>query len=230
MEAIILAGGYGTRLREIVSAVPKPMAPIRDKPFLELLLAHLSRQKFKKVIISIGYMGQIISDYFGDHFHGMRLSYVAEDAPLGTGGAIRLSMNKVTDDHVYIFNGDTFLDLEINLVESHWQINKKPILIAREVQDTYRYGRLILSGKNLVGFSEKDTAGSGLINAGCYIFNRCQLDSFDIGSTFSLEKDYLSITSNCILHDVFVTNGKFIDIGIPEDYIRAQSELSHFHA
>lgn len=226
MEAIVLAGGFGTRLREVVPDLPKPMAPVAGKPFLEILLCSLSRKGFSRVVLSLGFMADKISGYFGDRFAGMELSYVVEDHPLGTGGAVRLALSNCRQDHVYVFNGDTFLDLEADAVEHLWQDRHHPIIVGRAVPDTARYGRFLTADGRVTGFTEKGVAGPGLINAGCYVFDRCQLDGFALNEPFSLEADFLVKAVQQMPVDVFVTEGLFIDIGIPEDYARAQALLA----
>lgn len=226
MEAIVLAGGFGTRLRQLVPDLPKPMAPIAGRPFLEILLTSLARKGFTRIVLSLGFMADKITSHFGDRFAGMDLSYVLESDPLGTGGGVRLAMSAFTADHVFIFNGDTFLDLEADRVEAHWQNHRRPIIVGREVPDTARYGRLLTSQGQVAGFAEKGMAGPGLINAGCYVFNRGQLDEFALNQSFSLEADYLAQAVSRMRFDVFPTAGQFIDIGVPEDYSRAQTELA----
>lgn len=228
MQAIVLAGGFGTRLRQVVADVPKPMAPVAGRPFLELVLNNLASKGFTKVVLSVGFMAEKISGHFGVRYAGLELAYAIEDQPLGTGGGVRMAMNHIIDDHVFVFNGDTFLDLEVALVEQQWQRQKRPIIIGREVPDTSRYGRLLSSNGLAIGFTEKGVVGTGLINAGCYVFNRAQLNEFAQNSPFSLEADFLSSAVAQGEFDVFVTTGTFIDIGIPEDYARAQTELSGY--
>jgi len=227
MEAIILAGGFGTRLRLIVPGLPKPMAPIAGRPFLEILLSSLARKGIRRVILALGYKADMIVRHFSTSFAGMALDYVVEDSPLGTGGAVRLAMEKAVYDHVFVFNGDTYLDLEIPEVERHWLTHRTPIIVGREVEDTARYGRLIVSDNHVTGFSEKGVSGAGLINAGCYVLPKDELDAFAVGKAFSLESDYLAQAVTAKHFDVFVTKGHFIDIGVPEDYARAQEELAH---
>ena len=228
MQAIVLAGGFGTRLRQVVADVPKPMAPVAGRPFLELVLNNLASKGFTKVVLSVGFMAEKISGHFGHGYAGLELAYAIEDHPLGTGGGVRMAMNHITDDHVFVLNGDTFLDLEVALVEQHWQGQKRPIIIGREVPDTVRYGRLLSSNGAATGFTEKGVVGPGLINAGCYVLNRAQLNEFAQNTPFSLETDFLSPAVAQGEFDVFVTTGTFIDIGIPEDYARAQTELSGY--
>ncbi len=226
MEAIILAGGFGTRLRQLVPELPKPMAPVAGRPFLEILLSALACKGFKRVILSTGYMAEKISSHFGEQYAGMELSYVVEEQPLGTGGAVRLALTQCYEEHVFIFNGDTYLDLEVDAIEKLWQIHKRPIIVGREVLDTARYGRLLTATGSVSGFTEKGVAGPGLINAGCYVFCRHQLDSFQPYLAFSLETDYLATEVTHKIFDVFVTEGLFIDIGVPQDFQLAQTMLA----
>ena len=226
MEAIVLAGGFGTRLRQAVSDLPKPMASIAGRPFMEILLAALARKGFTRVVLSLGFMSEKIIAHFGDHYAGMGLVYEVEPQPLGTGGAARAALVRCESDHVFVFNGDTYLDLEIDAVERQWQSRRKPIIVGREVADTARYGRLLTNGNQVTGFAEKGAVGPGLINAGCYVLNRGQLDGFPLHSAFSLEADYLAKGVAEDPFDLFVTAGQFVDIGVPEDYARAQTELA----
>jgi len=227
MDAIVLAGGFGTRLRQVVPDWPKPMAPIAGRPFLEILLGSLGRNGFKRVVLSLGFMADKIIAHFGNRFAGMEIAYVVEDSPLGTGGAVRLAMAQCKTDHVFVFNGDTFLDLEVDAVEQQWQQYHRPILVGREVPDTARYGRLLTEQGWVTGFTEKGVAGPGVINAGCYVFNSNQLDNFALNTAFSLETDYLSNAVSQSPFGLFVTAGQFIDIGVPEDFLRAQTELAN---
>lgn len=226
MEAIVLAGGFGTRLRQVVPNLPKPMAPIAGRPFLEILLGSLARKGFSRAVLSLGFMADKIIAHFGKQFAGMEIAYVVEDIPLGTGGALRFAMNQCKRDHVFVFNGDTFLDLEVDAVEQHWQNYRHPIIVGREVPDTTRYGRLLAENGRVTGFTEKGVFGPGLINAGCYVFNQGQLDDLPVNPPFSLETNYLVNAVSRTPVDVFVTAGQFIDIGVPEDFLRAQTELA----
>jgi D-glycero-alpha-D-manno-heptose 1-phosphate guanylyltransferase len=226
MEAIVLAGGFGTRLRQVVADVPKPMAPIAGRPFLEILLGSLAKKGFSRVVLSLGFMAEKISGHFGPRFAGLGLTYVVEDAPLGTGGATRLAAEACTQDHLFVFNGDTYLDLEVGLLEQQWQAKRHPIVVGRQVPDTMRYGRLVVDGDRITRFAEKGIAGPGLINAGCYVLATDALARFPLNQPFSIETDYLVPEVARGTVEVFVTEGMFIDIGIPEDYARAQMLLA----
>jgi len=226
MEAIVLAGGLGTRLKQIVPDLPKPMAPIAGRPFLEILLTALARKGFTRVVLSLGFMADKISAHFGDRYAGMALAYEVEQQPLGTGGAIRAALLRCAADHVFVFNGDTYLDLEADELEDLWQRSRRPVIVVREVPDTARFGRVEMNGGQVTAFLEKGMAGTGLINAGCYVLPRRALEAFPLGQNFSIETEYLAKELGRIYFDGFVTCGRFIDIGVPEDYARAQIELA----
>ena len=228
MQAIVLAGGFGTRLRSIVSDVPKPMAPVQGRPFMEILLSNLARQGFKKVVLAVGYLSDQIIGHFGSNYQNLKIDYVIEDEPLGTGGAVKFALTKISDEHCFIFNGDTFLDLEIERVEKVWQNESAPIMVARHVPDTTRFGRLIVRDRHIVGFSEKGVTGPGLINAGCYVLSTDALIDFQMGRQFSLETDYFQAKITSLKLRCFETKGKFIDIGIPEDFENAQTLLAEY--
>ncbi len=225
MEAIILAGGMGTRLKEIVPDLPKPMALVAGKPFLEFLLGSLAGKGFSRVILSTGYMAERISEHFGDRFAGIELEYSVEQEPLGTGGAVAQAVRMAQNDHFFVLNGDTYIDFDARAVEALWQRERKPIIVASEVEDTTRYGRLGTLGGFVVNLTEKEQAGRGLINAGCYVFNVEQFSTFGPGVKFSLETDFLSPLIARGPVRMHVASGIFIDIGVPSDYMRAQHLL-----
>lgn len=223
-EAIVLAGGFGTRLRSVVSDVPKPMAQVAGRPFLALLLAHLKAAGFGRVVLSVGYMAEVIRGHFGTSWQGMSLAYAVEDSPLGTGGAIRAAMRLCEADHVHVFNGDTYLAVDLAATEAQWQRTQLPLIVAREVADTARYGRLDIDADGRIrGFLEKQASGGpGAINAGCYVLPRGIVEEFPGEERFSFEHDYLR---EAVVRRVFLahrTEADFIDIGTPEDYARAQ--------
>lgn len=226
MEAIILAGGAGTRLREVVPHLPKPMAPVAGKPFLEILLSNLCRAGFTRVVISLGYMASHISDYFGNKYRHIDISYVVEDVPLGTGGALRLAMTSCTCKYVYVFNGDTYLDLEFDKVERQWRARNRTIVVGKCMANPTRYGILSIRDQRVSDFRLKPEAGSCIINAGCYVLKVGALDSFPLGTSFSMEDEFLLPEARRGAVDVFITEGEFIDIGIPSDYALAQAMLA----
>lgn len=226
MEAIVLAGGFGTRLRQVVPDLPKPMAPVAGKPFLEILLLTLARKGFTRVVLSLGFMSEKIIAHFGNSYKGMALVHEVEARPLGTGGAIRAAMARCVSDHVFVFNGDTYLDLEVDALERLWQTAHRPMIVVREVPDTARFGRIEMRDGRVIAFLEKGLAGPGLINAGCYVLPNNALDTFPLGQPFSIETEFFIKSLQHIRFDGFVTHGRFIDIGVPDDYALAQTELA----
>lgn len=227
MEAIVLAGGYGTRLREIVPSLPKPMAPVAGRPFLAILLASLAKKGFKRVVLSVGFMADKISNYFGSEYLGMQLIYEVEYQPMGTGGALRLALSNCQSDHIFVFNGDTFVDLEVIEMEKLWQANHVPSIVVREVQDASRFGSVIVDGGRVISFLDKGIAGAGMINAGCYLVPKNLLDEFELGTSFSLESEFFYGAVRLQKINGFVTHGLFIDIGVPDDYRLAQTLLAN---
>lgn len=224
MEAIVLAGGLGTRLRPVVADLPKPMAPVAGRPFLEILLDSLLAKGFTRVVLSLGYRSELVIGHFGDHYRGLALSYAVEEQPLGTGGALRLALSRCVADHAFVFNGDTYLDLEVDQVAAQWRRQQLPIIVARQVADTARYGRLSVADGRVTGF-DSGVAGAGLINAGCYVFPVSLLGDPRLPERFSLETEFLAAAVRRLPFQAFITAGAFIDIGVPEDYLRAQLEL-----
>jgi len=226
MEAIVLAGGFGTRLRQVVPDLPKPMAPVAGRPFLEILLSMLAQKGFTRVVLSLGFMSETIVAHFGDSYLGMQLVHEIELQPLGTGGAIRAALARCAADHVFIFNGDTYLNLEVDALERLWQCGHHPVIVVREVPDTARFGKVEMLDGRINAFHEKGVAGPGLINAGCYVLPKTALDGFSLGQAFSVETEFFMKHLQNTRFDGFVTHGRFIDIGVPEDYAQAQTTLA----
>ena len=225
MEAVVLAGGLGTRLRAVVGDVPKPMAPVAGRPFLEILLGSLARKGVQRTVLSVGYLADRISGHFGESFRGMRLAYAVEREPLGTGGAARLAAESCSGDAFLLLNGDTFLDIELAELDAHRRAHGNPVVVGREVPDVARFGSIAVKHGRLAGFVEKGASGPGLVNAGCYVIDRGMLHSRPVGDPFSLARDLFPSELVRRPVDVFVTRGLFIDIGVPEEYARAQELL-----
>lgn len=225
MEAIVLAGGLGTRLRSVVSDLPKPMAPIGDKPFLEYILKYLQKNGVTKAILSVGYMWEIIKDYFGDRFENIELVYSVEDEPLGTGGAIKKAMTQVRNSQVYIINGDTFFDLDLKILSL--EDNSKLILSLKQMINFDRYGCVESNDDNLVtAFTEKGYRESGNINGGIYLASKDIFDDYTLDEKFSFE-EFMQENFKTLKAFVKVFENYFIDIGIPEDYEKAQNEIKN---
>lgn len=231
-EAIILAGGFGTRLQSLVNEVPKPMAPINNEPFLNYLFDYLKHYQIKHVVLSTGYLSEKIIDYYKSEFNGIKISYTKEELPLGTGGGIRLALEKCTTSNVLVLNGDSFFDIDIESYnQNHIHSNAQHSLALREIDNASRYGTIKRGNDNsIIAFKEKDNREhSGLINGGVYILNReLFLDQTQANTTFSIEKDFYENRISELNIFGFEYNGYFIDIGIPEDYKKAQDDFKRF--
>ena len=219
-EAVILAGGFGSRLKSVTGPTPKPMVDLNGVPFLYRLLEQLQIFGCTRVVLSLGYESQFFIDRIGvDKPVDIEVDWVVEDRPLGTGGGIRLAAKKINSESFVVLNGDTFLD--IDYAEFYRKsIESDLFMSAAKVEDVSRYGTLDLASDHaLVKFQEKGTAGPGLINAGAYVLNRFDILSYPEDS-FSFEREFLPNYQKRI--EVFVMEGFFIDIGIPEDFRKAE--------
>lgn len=226
MQAVVLAGGRGTRLQSVVQDVPKPMAPVNGRPFLEFVLNGLKGSGFTEVVLSVGYKRNIIMKHFGADYAGMQILYAVEDEPLGTGGAIRLALEQVPPGPVFVLNGDTLLSLDYHaMLECHQGSGARLSIAAARLLDVCRYGTLEVNGGWVQSLVEKGRTGPGLINAGTYLMDSGLLSGITPGSAFSFEKEILEPMAKTGSIAAFVTDGYFIDIGIPEDYFRVQNEL-----
>jgi D-glycero-alpha-D-manno-heptose 1-phosphate guanylyltransferase len=228
-EAIILAGGMGTRLRPVVSDVPKCMAAVGDKPFIHYLIEFLKKKGIEHFIFSVGYLHEAIEEYLSSNYKELNYSISLETAPLGTGGAIRLATTKTSDRNILVCNGDTFYNVDINgLSEFHFQKKAACTLSLKRMENFDRYGVVELNDDSTIKtFKEKQFYKQGLINGGVYALNTHEFLKHLLPEKFSFEKDYLGKKVYASNHHIFgiEQDGYFIDIGIPEDYERAQKEL-----
>ena len=231
-EAIILAGGFGTRLQAVVNDVPKPMAPINNEPFLNYIFDYLKNYNIEHVVLSTGYLSEKISEYYKNEYKGIKISYTKEVNPLGTGGGIRLALKKCFTDNVLVLNGDSFFDVDLNShCKQHSLLKSNCSLALRNVNNAARYGTIKLEDTFIIkAFKEKDSAElPGLINGGVYILNReLFLNETLANKAFSIEKDFFEKRINQLKIFGFEYQGYFIDIGIPEDYKKAQDDFMNF--
>ena len=222
MEAIVLAGGLGTRLRSVVSDVPKPMAPVQGRPFLAFVLDRLVGAGFARAVLATGYRHESLGDFFGAEYRGMPLDYSVETEPLGTGGAIRLAWDRSGADQPFVLNGDTYLELDFGaMLAAHTAAGAMLTLAVRHVPDAARYGALEIDGNRVRAFAEKGESGPAWINAGAYLLAPDLRSHFPAKGTFSFERDLLAPGVKAIRPLAFRCNGRFIDIGTPEDYREA---------
>ena len=223
MQAIVLAGGLGTRLRGVVPDLPKPLAPVSGRPFLAIVLEQLRSQGFSLAVLSVGFRHELIRQAFGERFGGLAIDYAVEDRPLGTGGAIRLAARACSEPDVFVLNGDSYADLDFaDMQARHCEAHVPLTVCAVEVPDAARYGRILVRDDRITGFSEKGAAGPGLINAGIYLMRRNLLAVPELPEVFSFESDVLEARLADLRPLAYQTRGRFIDIGVPEDYARAQ--------
>ena len=222
MEAIILAGGYGTRLQSVVADVPKPMADINGIPFLEILLKSLNTAGFTKVIIALHFMPEKIINYFGSKFENIILEYVVEKVKLGTGGAIKNSLKFCNNNHVYVLNGDTFLEIDYSELDKLSKEGNIPIMVGKNIENVSRYGEIEYKDNIVTGFLEKGKKKQGVINAGCYIIPTNIFNKYNIDSVFSFETDFLVKYIDKLKFYLYMNNGMFIDIGVPDDLYKAR--------
>lgn len=227
MEAIILAGGLGTRLSSRLSGIPKAMAPIAGQPFLQILLDRLAKAGCTRIILSVGYLRDVIFEAFREAYRGIPLHYVVEEKPLGTGGAIRVALQHAVENSVLVLNGDTYLDIDFAALLSQHTRSRRPMTMAvTEVTDVARYGGVIVEDERVTGFVEKGRSGHGWISAGVYALERDFPWPEKLPEQFSFEVDVLARSLNELRPAAFLCRGKFLDIGTPEDLDRAQTELA----
>lgn len=230
MEVIILAGGLGTRLRSVVKEVPKCMAPVAGKPFLWYLLKYLTRYDVHRVVLSVGYLREVIFKWIEEvkEEFPFEFDYAIEEEPLGTGGGIKLALEKVKDERAFVLNGDTFFDVDLMQLYDAHVIGKRAITLAlKPMRKFNRYGTVNMEKATgtILSFSEKKYCEEGLINGGVYVISKDAPIFEGLGEIFSFETAVLEPL--CARRQLLgvVQNGYFIDIGIPEDYQRAQVEL-----
>jgi NDP-sugar pyrophosphorylase family protein len=225
VQAIILAGGLGTRLRPLVSDIPKPMAEVAGRPFMEYLLLQLRRAGVTRVVICAGFKAEPLNAYFGDGSRwGAALEYSIEPEPLGTAGALKLAEPLLSGDRWLVMNGDSFLDISLaGLAEAHRRTPAPATIALARVADVQRYGSVnCAEDGSLTRFVEKGhSTGPGLVNGGIYVIERRTLELIPDRGATSLERDVLPQLVGRGLRGV-QSDAFFIDIGVPEDFLRAQ--------
>jgi len=226
IPVIILAGGLGTRLRLIINDIPKPMAPVNGKPFLHYILKSLQGQNVSSVILSVAYKCEMIKEFFKDEYLGIRVQYSIEEEPLGTGGGIKKAFNLVKD-FAFVLNGDTFFDVPLNeLRDFYFSTGSDLVLALKLVKGQDRYGTVQIDEANRIKrFEEKRFMKEALINGGTYFLNKSLWNKISVEEKFSFEKDVLEKYTDELKFNGKVFENYFIDIGIPEDYERAQHDL-----
>jgi D-glycero-alpha-D-manno-heptose 1-phosphate guanylyltransferase len=227
-EAIILAGGLGTRLKEVMPDGPKSMAPVNGRPFLEYMLDYLERWGLRRVVLSVGYQHEKIRQHFGESYKSLELSYAIEEEPLGTGGAILNALPLVKGFSTFILNGDTYFDVNLQRLDDFRRIKEADMCLAIRFEiDPARYGLLEFDNNNRIThfFEKSDGIDEGYINGGVYILRKDYLLRFGLPKRFSFEKDFLQkyyLTEEFYGMRCF---SYFRDIGVPKDYQKAIDEF-----
>ena len=229
IDAIILAGGMGTRLRGIISGIPKPLAAINGRPFLDILLGQLnSFGCIEKVVLAIGYKADIIMNRYTENSeYDFEIAFSVEKNLLGTGGAIKQAISLTTSDDVLILNGDSYVEIDISdFVATHKSTNAFATVVLKEAESANRYGRVeIDEQKRVLFFEEKENNDtSGFINAGMYLIKRDIFNDVEEGMVLSLEREILPKLVVFGMYG-YIASGKFIDIGVPETYKIADKYL-----
>lgn len=230
MQTVILAGGLGTRLRKAVNGIPKSMAPVAGRPFLEHQLLHLKDKGFSEIVLLIGYLSEAIVDHFGDGSSlGLKIAYSKEGEPLGTAGALK-NAESLLDNSFLLLNGDTFLDVDYNdLIRLHFERAALVTVAVVEAGDSSRYGSIVLGEEGRIeAFSEKKETGPGLINGGIYVVSKNVLAYISPRERTSLESEVIPrlVDEGKPVYGVIV-KGYFVDIGTPESY---RSADAHFRS
>lgn len=228
VTALVLAGGFGTRLRSVISDRPKVMADVHGRPFMTYLLDQLVDSGIHDTVLCTGYMAGSIETMLGKSYRGMRLRYSCETEPLGTGGALRLALSQVDSDLVLAMNGDSYCDADLEaFLRWHAEHGFTGSLLLTRVDDTGRYGLVRTDDAGRVlSFEEKgEVSGPGWINAGLYLLSRDALGEIALGSVVSLEREMLP---KWVGHSLggYQCESRFLDIGLPETYAETEAFFS----
>jgi D-glycero-alpha-D-manno-heptose 1-phosphate guanylyltransferase len=227
VEAIILAGGAGTRLREAVPDLPKCLAPVAGHPFLHYLLTYLQQQGIQRFVFSLGYRADIVQQYVQQEWPQLQSVFVTEASPLGTGGAIQAACAHTQYPQVLVANGDTIFKISVGpLVTLHQSTGAACTLSLKPLAEGGRYGSVTLGDTGRIeGFAEKKGHGPALINGGVYVLTVASFLQMPLQAPFSFEKDYLEAYCQKETFYGQEQDAYFIDIGIPADFERAGREL-----
>jgi D-glycero-alpha-D-manno-heptose 1-phosphate guanylyltransferase len=229
MQTMILVGGRGTRLAKVISDVPKPMAQVSGRPFLEYLLDYCLKQGLDDFIFSLGYKGEIIKNHFGNKYKNAKIEYAIENEPLGTGGAILNAMEKLSAKQTFlVLNGDTLVKFNLNkFYQHHLSRAAKLSVLLKRMPDCSRYGEAVIKNDTIIKFNYPGFAHVGLVNAGVYLIEPDLFINYDMPKKFSFESDFLYPYVDKVKPNAFVVDKYFIDIGVPEDYARFCDEYDY---
>jgi D-glycero-alpha-D-manno-heptose 1-phosphate guanylyltransferase len=231
LDAIVLCGGAGIRLRSVTAAAPKSLAMIGDRPFLQILLHQLRRHDFRNVILAVGYQRDLIRSHLGNGWNGVAIKYSVETSPLGTGGALRSAVDLVESDAALVVNGDSYTDADLAVfVRDYREAQPDASLLVVPAEGRIDCGLVSVdSEQRVLGFREKESAsGSHWVNAGVYVLDKCSLLETPPGVQISLESDLFPrwLAKGKRIR-AFLHSGECVDIGTPERYQSAQTILAN---
>lgn len=226
MHLIVLCGGLGTRLGPLTRNMPKPMLPVAGRPFLVHVLDQIKTPRITGIVMAVGFEWEKIKNYFDENWNGLPVQYAVESHPLGTGGAIKNAVAIIGDEDALIVNGDTLFAIDISKFLHFADSTDAMTCIAlRQVEDCSRYGRVEIDTQGkILAFGEKGHLGPGLINGGIYFLRGGAFDDINL-TTFSFEAEFLGSRQKFRTIYAMPFDDYFIDIGIPADLHRAQTEL-----
>ena len=224
MQAVLLAGGLGTRLQSVVNDRPKPLADVCGKPFMEYLILELKKHGITDLVLAVGYKGEMIEEYFGDGKQlGVNIEYSYEKEQLGTAGAIKNAGCYIKESEFFVLNADTFYQTAYgDVIDLYKLTNVEMALVLRKVADVSRYGSVKLDDYLITGFNEKVSEHiPGVINGGIYLMRNTVLDLIPEGKKCSLENEIIpQLLADKKKLGAVVNEGYFIDIGVPDDYFK----------
>ena len=226
MDIIILAGGKGTRLKKIIGDIPKVMVEVNKKPFLFHTLEYLSKYPINNVILSVYYNHEYIRKVVGDSYKNMKIIYSVDDNELGTGGAIKHALEYTKENDIIAINGDIIADVDLNkLYSTHKEGKNYTTLTTKLLKNYDRFGTVIIEDNKVIEFKEKGYQKEGNINVGFYVINKEYFEN-NSKNIFSIEKDFFEKEALKKKIGIYQYNGKFLDIGTPEDYKKASEYLN----
>ncbi|MDI9338079.1 MAG: nucleotidyltransferase family protein [Alphaproteobacteria bacterium] len=226
-EAIILAGGLGTRLQAVVKEQPKCLASIAQQPFLSYQINYLLKQGIERFIFALGYKKEQVINFIHENYAHLDVEFSEELTPLGTGGAIIKALQLTKNTDVLILNGDSYFNINLTNFYHLYQLKEAKLALAlKPLCNFERYGRVEINSNNkITNFYEKNPCAKGLINGGIYILNKFYIKQFSFQTIFSIEKDFFEMQYMNISIYGFCFDDYFIDIGIPDDYFKFENDI-----
>ena len=229
METIILAGGFGTRLQSKVPNIPKPMAIINDRPFLDYLLSYLMRNQISRIIFSLFYKNEIIKNYYSNRYNSLDIAYSVDKKALGTGGAIRNALSFALNENAFVINGDTYFNIDLKMLFEEHLSKKNDITISlKKMKNFDRYG-IVTTNNNgdVLSIKEKQYCKNGVIDGGIYLIKKNLFDSFEVKDSFAFS-DFIMQNIDDLKVGSVNFDDDFIDIGTPDDYDKAKNTMADY--